>query len=163
MKSITFRPLRRVKKTGKIVVAAYTQWNRVRTADYSAFSLVVDNEYAAMPADEFVYDHNGKQLFCCNVEPDSLPVFEYYEGISYVALRQLHTNCAIDCGSHMTYLGPMFDCVGTPAFSHLTADDIATHHFADITAFEPLTIGMVVKWFGWFLYNLENSSLQIGK
>ena len=44
MKTITFRPLRRIKKTGKIVVASYMQWRKVKTADYSKFKLVVDTK-----------------------------------------------------------------------------------------------------------------------
>ncbi len=51
------------------------------------------------------------------------------------------------------------DCNGTPIFSHLTADYIATH-YKDVTQFEPLTVKQVVFWFGWFIYGLENSTFS---
>ena len=53
-----------------------------------------------------------------------------------------------------------FDCDNVPVFSHNTADYIATH-YKDMNQFEPLTVGMVKLWFGWFLFNLENLKLQI--
>lgn len=90
-KIIKFRPLRRVKKTGKIAVASYMSWNKVRTADYNKFELLIDTEYQEFDKKEFVYDHEGKQLFyftdqwighgvdCCDT-----PTFSHYTA-DYVA------------------------------------------------------------------------------
>lgn len=51
------------------------------------------------------------------------------------------------------------DCDGVPTLNFYTADYIATHS-SYIHLFEPLTVGMVKMWFGWFLWSLENSRLQ---
>jgi len=173
MKAITFRPLRLVKKTGKIVVASYAQWNRVRTADYAAFALTVDNEYAGLPADEQVYNHEGKPLFWRNFDPDSIPTLRHTRLVSH---EEFQAFTAANLGHYVIHWGPSewhptgsisyacrdLDCQGTPTFSHLTIDHVA-EHARDWADYEPLTVGIVVKWFGWFLYQLENSHLQLGK
>jgi len=168
MKTITFRPLRIIKKTGKITVASYMQWRKVKAADYSEFDLIIKNEYADLALDEFVYDHQGEQLFWFNhKDPESLPknyadlelaakLFgipkEHFEG------EQWKTSEPIGKGFHWSVKG--FDCDGVPVFSHNSAKYIATH-YSDMNQFEPLTVGEVLKWFGWFLYQLENSRLKI--
>lgn len=168
MKSITFRPLRRVKKTGKIVVASYPQWNRIRTADYSAFALTVDNEYAGLPADEHVYNHEGKPLFWKDCDPAAIPVYTPEElrvfeiEIADLFARTPHHGIRWDLTGSVSYCVRGLDCQGTPTFAHLTIDYVA-EHYKDFASYEPLTVGTVVKWFGWWLLQLENSSLKIGK
>jgi hypothetical protein len=169
MKAITFRPLRRVKKTGKIVVAAYTQWNRLHTSDFrGAFSLTIDDEYKGLPEDEHVYNHEGKPLFWRDFDPASLAVYDFSpieELFDLQAIRAANPNgYGIRWRPEATvnYSHRSLDCGGIPTFSHYTIDYVAEHK-ADFTEYEPLTVGVVVKWLGWILYNLENSSLQIGK
>jgi len=164
MKTIKFRPLRRVKKTGKITVASYMQWRKVQTADYFEFNLLLEPEYQSFNKDEFVYDHKGEQLFWYNHQnPDSLP--KNYADIEMLRelvgdeldgeLWKLSEPMGIGFASHVHG----FDCDGVPVFSHYTANYIATH-YKDVNVFEPLTVGLVVKWVGWFLYRLQNSRLQ---
>lgn len=62
-------------------------------------------------------------------------------------------------GEGFHYMVKGFDCDGVPNFSHCTSDYCA--RFEDVNQFEPLTVGMVVKWFGWFLYQLRNSVLAV--
>ena len=76
MKTIKFRPLRRIKKTGKITVASYMQWRKVKTADYSQFKLIVNQEYKTFDKDELVYDHKGENLFWRHYNPEEIPLFE---------------------------------------------------------------------------------------
>lgn len=168
MKSITFRPLRRIKKTGKVVVASYAQWNRVRTADYSEFALTVVNEYAAMPPDEYVYNHEGEPLFWKDCDPDAIPVYTPEElqvfeiEIADLFQRTPHHGIRWRPDAIVHYCVRGLDCQGTPTFSHLTIEQVA-EHYKDFADYEPLTVGVVVKWLGWWLYQLENSRLQIGK
>ena len=166
MKTITFRPLRRIKKTGKITVSSYMQWRKAKTADYGKFTLNINDEYKAFPKDEFVYDHNGENLFWFNhTNPEILPKNivtiddivrilgidrRYLEGEEYKISQP------IGKGFHWSVKG--FDCDGVPIFSHYTTNYIATH-YDDITKFEPLTVKQVVFWFGWFIYGLENAKL----
>ena len=162
MKTITFRPLRRIKKTGKIVVASYIQWRKVKTADYSKFKLVVDTEYKSMIESEYVYNHTGEQLFFFTYNPDEIPIYNQ-TGILDIDLQPIPTPWAIKWidSNKMFYSCKGVDCDGVPAFAHYTANHCCDYD--DINQFEPLTVGMVTKWFGWFLYQLENSELQIGK
>lgn len=129
MRSITFRPLR-VLKSGKIAVAGYMQWRKVKCADYSKFGLVVRDEYKSMPPDAQVHNHNGEPLFFPDYRPDE------------------HTGWRDE--KHAVGI----DCDGVPAFTNYTANDIADHH--NVEQFEPLTVGMVTAWWGWFLYRLDN-------
>jgi hypothetical protein len=74
MKVVIFKPLRRIKKTGKITVASYMQWRKVKTSDYNNFSLIIDDEYKSFPKDEYVYDHKGENLFWYNFKnPQDVP------------------------------------------------------------------------------------------
>lgn len=168
MKTITFRPLRRIKKTGKLTVASYMQWRKVKTADYNKFNLIIDNEYKRMPDDDFVYNHEGEQLFWFNHRsPEKLPKnYADYESI----FRNLNIprdefegeewklSEPLTQGFHYSVQG--FDCDGVPVFSHNSADYIATH-YKDLNQFEPLTVGLVKLWFGWFIYQLQNSDLKL--
>lgn len=60
MRTIKFRPLRVIKKTGKIAVASYMQWRSIKTADYNNFNLVIDESYKMLNDADYVYDHLGK-------------------------------------------------------------------------------------------------------
>jgi len=175
MKSIVFRPLRLVKKTGKIVVASYPQWNKVRTADYSAFSLTIDNEYVGMDPNAFVYNHEGKPLFWRDFDPESVPVWESTALTTHEDWREF---CDRNAGFYAVRHRPFegfpngsisyccayhgIDCQGTPTFSHQPIDRVA-EYYPNFYEWEPLTVAVVVKWLGWWLYQLQNSSLQIGR
>ena len=168
MKEITFRPLRRIKKSGKICVAPYMQWRKVKTADYSECNLTIECDYKKYALTDYVYNHKGEQLFWFNnADPDTLTketvkkrridilelielLGEEFEGESW-RFAEVNTN-----GFHHSIHG--FDCDGVPVFNHHTADYVATH-WTDVTQFEPLTVGTVVKWFGFFLYQLKKSTL----
>lgn len=116
------------------------QWNKIRCADYNEFNLVIDDEYKNLPKDEFVYNHKGELLYFYETDISSLP--EKWEVYSW------------HCKG--------FDVGGTPTFSHFSQDYVATH-YKDYMEFEPLTVETVSKIFGWFIYQLDNSHLQIGK
>lgn len=162
MKSIIFRPLRRIKKTGKITVASYLQWNKVKTADYNKFNLIISDEYKSFGKDEFVYRHDGELLFFYQYNPAEIPIY-IIESIGDIAKIFASTKVrGIDHGDTVSYSGKGIDCQGTPTFSHFTADYLGTHNY-DVKEFEPLTVETVTKWFGWFLFQLNNSYLQIGK
>ncbi len=173
MNEIVFRPLRRVKKTGKVVVAGYMQWRKVKTADYNELKLIVDNECANMPSDEFVYDHEGKQLFFYPYCPQLTDYFGL-ENMD-VEISRPHfqsmvwypdgTGHILTNGTPTFYTGRGVDCDGVPTFSHYTADYIAIHARVDydLMVFGPLTVGMVRSWLTWFIYKLNTSFVQIGK
>ena len=176
MKEITFRPLRRDKKTGKIIVASYMAWRKVWTANYSfnetgdvpkiVSRLTIINEYKGVNPDDFVYNHKGEQLFWFNHEdPDALPKnyctlktaceifdipYEEYEGEEWKVSEPLGSGFAPGVYG--------FDCDGVPDFSHNTAESVA-NCYSDMSIFEPLTVGMVVIWFGWLLMRLDNTEL----
>lgn len=169
MKEITFRPLRRNKKTGKVIVASYMGWRKVMTADYSKFNLIVDDEYKKFPSNDFVYNHKGELLFFFTYNPADIPVYDSdaERVIDEHWLDKIHESrephgIRWSSGGHINYSGKGMDCEGIPVFSHCTQDYVADY-YKDVDKFEPLTVGTVVKWFGWFLYQLNNSYLQIGK
>lgn len=173
MKEIKFSPLRRIKKTGKICVASYMQWNNLRCANYSDFKLVVVNDYEQMDKSEFVYNHEGKQLYHFNYDP--WEVHEHHgsciaESFDWDEMRRTYKDFILvgtfDGKPHRSYFLRGADGAGTPTFSHydedrVTTDDTWNYHGSD--AFEPVTVGYVITWLGWFLYQLENSYLKVGK
>lgn len=169
MKEIKFRPLRFNKKLDKIVVSSYMQWHKVKCADYNQFKLLVDTSYHEMPDDALVYNHKGEQLFWSITHPDDIPVcdvrhtldFDDYRRITE-AFKQEHGTPYIIRGSTGDgYITGLLDCNGTPTFSHYTDNEIAIGYtnLDSIAKFEPLTVKVVKDWFGWFLYNLNNSRL----
>ncbi len=170
MKQIIFKPLRRIKKTGTVCVASYPQWRAIKTADYKKFNLIINDGYKTFPKDELVCNHKGENLFWYNyVNPESLQknivtIDDVVRvlGIdrSYLEGEEYKISQPVTKGFHWAVRG--FDCDGVPVFSHNTTNYLATH-YSDMNQFEPLTVGMVVKWLGWFLYQLENSQLKIGK
>ncbi len=166
IQTIRFRPLRRIKKTGKVVVASYIGWRKLMTADYDKFNLLVNDEYKKFPKDEFVYRNDGELLFWFKYNPADIPIYNSIplESISdNVPKEHKYFHGTRWSGSdRIYYLAQGLDCDGVPTFSHCTADHVAGWH-QNVEDFEPLTVETVVKWFGWFLYQLNNSYLQIGK
>lgn len=173
MKLVTFRPLRRVKKTGKIVVASYTQWYRIMCADNNGtFKLIVDDEYKTFPKDELVYDHSGENLFWKDFDPEQIPYLPPYilREENYEYPKQWRTNYDMGYGDHFSVRG--LDSSGVPTFSHGTHHNLTIGNMHNYTLdevgevldpmreYELLTVGIVVKWIGWFLYLLRNSELS---
>ncbi len=157
MKKITFRPLRRIRKTGKITVASYMQWRKVKTADYSNFILVVNDEYKSFDKDAFVYDHNGEQLFWRNYNPEEIPTLNRYALID----GQQPPYPPMWKSEWGSYSANGLDCDGVPTFSHGTAKSIVNHYkLESVQEFKPLTVEIVTWWFGWFLYQLKNNELS---
>ena len=171
MKTITFRPLRIIKKTGKITVASYMQWRRIKTANYSKFNLVIKNEYADMPLDEFVFNSDGEQLFFFTYDPNNVPVFDWHENFDLESIRKYNSEYGInwDPVTSTNYSMRGTDCDGVPTFSHYTAKRVADNYHLtgderwSIEQFEPLTVSEVLKWLSWFLYQLEKSCLKVSK
>lgn len=159
MREIKFRPLRRIKKTGKICVASYMQWNSIMTADYGKFKLTIVDEYSTMPKDEFVYNHLGELLYFFEFDPNEIPVFDLMTE-DWHPQREGHYHYGIrhDSG-HNTYSVQGTDCQGVPCFSHMTSDSIGTH-YSNPFAFTPLTVEMVTKWFVWIMFRLNNAQIE---
>ena len=167
MKEITFRPLRRLK-SGKIAVASYMGWRKVKTADYSKFHLTVNNEYERFRLDELVHNHKGEQLFFFKYHPDDIPVFQEYEEVDYGEMRiKFGGWCRQFENGEKIYSGRGMDVDGVPTFSHYTLkrllETCGKPGYYNRTYFEPLTVETVRKWFGWFLWQLNNNTLKIGK
>lgn len=170
MRTIKFRPLRVIKKTGKIVVASYPQWRSIKTADYNNFALAINENYKQLNDDDFVYNHLGEQLFFYDYNPGSVPIIkrvildvediennptpEWKTGNNFI----LQNSC-LHGDDWFSYRMDGADCDGVPTLNFYTADYIATHS-NNLHLFEPLTVGMVKMWFGWFLWQLDNSKLQ---
>lgn len=176
MKEILFRPLRRIKKTNKITVASYVQWRKVKTADYNKFNLTVNDEYKMFPKEEYVYDHKGGLIFFFTYNPADIMIFQRTlideVDFDFDEARSVYRDFIIhnDGGKYgspwTSYFMRGTDCDGVPTFSHwdenrVTQEDCWNYFGSD--QFEPLTVDTVLKWFGWFLYQLENSYLKIGR
>lgn len=157
MKEIKFKPLRRLK-TGKIAVASYMQWRKIKVCDYSKFNLIIDDTYKTFPKGEFVYNHKGENLFWRHYNPEEIPMITGYE-LEDGEMPQYPTQWKADYGM---YCAKGLDCDGVPTFSNGTANNIYNSK-ADMKDFEPLTVEMVEWWFGWFLYQMNNSNLVFGK
>lgn len=152
MKSIVFKPLRRIKKTGKITVSSYRQWRKVKTADYTNFKLIVCDEYRSFPKDELVYNHRGENLFWRNYNPKEIQLLNKdYNTSSFPQMWK--TDYGMYCAKGL-------DCDGVPTFSNVTANEIVKDPTTDISEYVPLTVGIVNWWFGWFLYQLDNNELK---
>lgn len=165
MKEVIFRPLRRVKKTGKITVASYMQWRKVKTADYNKFNLIVSDEYKTFHPDEFVYDHKGELLYWFDLNPAEIPIFQSSVDFDWQGVTAKHKHFGVEHSGRdewISWIGTGLDCSGVPTFSHWDYNYVADY-YKDVQDVTPLTVGMVVKWFGWFLLQLQNSYLQIGK
>lgn len=169
MRTIKFRPLRVIKKTGKITVASYMQWRSIKTADYNNFNLIIDESYKMLNDDDFVYNHNGKQLFFYGYNPGSVPIiikrgFEDKQDLKWEVGNNFiiqNKGTIYSPEDWFTFRMDGTDCDGVPTFSHWDADYIMQDHTIKYTLFEPLTVGMVKMWFGWFLWQLDNSRLKV--
>lgn len=170
MKEIKFRPLRIIKKTGKITVAAYSQWRRIKTSDYNMFTLIIDERYKSLAEEDFVYNNLGQQLFFYDFKPNDIiinpkiPRFENWipsdmETAKYLEFRKKYPYILLDKDNYKTFWCRGLDVDGVPIFNYNTADYIATH-YDDMMCFTPLTVKTVKLWFGWFLYQLENYCLK---
>lgn len=162
-------------------MASYPLWNRVRTANYSEFNLIVDDEYKRLDNKAFVHDHKGELLYFFPYNPGEVMTFQRTviddEDFDYDDARELHRDFIIhhDGGKYgspwTSYFMRGTDCCGTPSFSRHSGDSVANRYTGEwcervgysMNDFEPLTVKMVRQWLGWFLYQLENSHLQIGK
>lgn len=147
MKEIKFRVLRRVKKSGKIVVASYSQWRKVKTCDFGQdFRLVIDSAYKSFDENERVYNHQGENLFWYHYDPEQIPFREENPDSDYWRTY------------YDMYCIPGTDVDGVPTFSHKTAENVV-NGMNDVRDLEPLTVGHVKYWFGWFLYRLDNCEM----
>jgi len=163
-KRIAFRPLRRIRSSKKIAVASYMQWRKIKTADYGETLLDIKNEYKDMDSKEFVYNHKGEQLFWFNhTNPEALPKnkvdLELISKTFFIPMEELEGDdwkYTVEDRFDSSVRG--FDCDDVPVFSHYTAKYIATN-YTDMSRFEPLTVGMVTMWFGWFLWKLNNTTI----
>lgn len=157
---------------GKIIVASYMGWRKMITADYSKFNLIVADDYKTMKKDDFVYNHDGDLLYWFTMNPEEIPIYDYSPFMNQddigeerfflgESFRYNYAMSYADC--HSThFLVDGLDCDGVPTFSHCTQDRVA-ESYKDVEKFEPLTVATVIKWFWWLAYQLNNSSLQIGK
>jgi len=167
MKEIRFSPLRRIKKTGKMTVASYMQWRKVKVADYSEFILSL-GDFSQLDPNERVHNHKGELLFWYNHEsPDSLrmlTIFDIKESMdengfdSSVVDGEEYKLRSMEDRLHWSVNG--FDCDAVPVFSHYTQDYISTHFCNSVKEFEILTVETVLKWYWWFIFNLRNTTLN---
>lgn len=165
MRTIQFIPLRRIKKTGKATVSNYLQWNKVSSSDSLPFELTLRGHFKEFDLKERVYNHKGELLFWYNHKDfDSLPkwkpspemmdfIQEEFDG----ELWKLHKIEDMPERLDPSVMG--FDCNSTPVFSHYTQDYIGIH-CAEVKDFEILTVETVLKWYGWFIYNLKNAQIK---
>lgn len=161
MRTVKFKPLRVIKKTGKVTVASYSLWRNVLTADYSKFNLTLMDIHLNLNKKDFVYNHKGEQLFFYDYNPHDVPVFQWSKLFSLEEIRLNHKQYGIlwSNDGHTNYSMRGTDCNGVPCFSHYTANYIATHS-SNISAFEPLTVETVLLWYGWLLWQLNNSKIN---
>lgn len=150
MKQIKFRPLRLIKKTGKITVASYGQWRKIKTADYEEFKLIVDESFKKMPQNAFVFNHKGENLFWDNYNPETIPLLNRYDLVD--GQRPEYPDAWKT--EYEMYCVRGLDVDGVPTFSHNTSLKVA--NYENIDNFEPLTVKVVSFWVGWFLQNLKN-------
>lgn len=169
MKEIKFRPLRLDKKTGKIIVAGYLQWRRVKVADREPFVIDLVADYKRFDPDAQVYNHKGEALFFPEYDPLSIPVLQHTILVTPEAVEAFttkHPRCGIlwDVGGVTHYNMTGCDCDGVPAFSHKTANEIAASSSPGATEwvrqFEPLTVKRVKMWLGFFLMEMRNFKLK---
>ena len=166
MKTIKFTPLRRIKKTGKLTVASYMQWRKVKTADYFEFNLELV-KLGCIDKNERIYNHKGELLFWFNHnDPESLPLnYPPQEMIDFLLenseadYARIMEVASEPIGQGFYYSVQGFDCDGVPNFSHYDMNHCSQYN--DVTKFEILTAGTVMKWYGLFIYNLKNANINI--
>jgi hypothetical protein len=144
------------------------------TADYNRFNLIVNDEYKLLPENEFVFNHKGELLYFLDYNPGDVPVYDSVAEriINEYWLDELHASKKpfgikwSDAGK-VHYKMDGADCQGTPTFSHFTQEYVSEYFCNSIGGyperivdFNPLTVKTVKMWFGWFLWQLNNSYLQ---
>ncbi len=148
---IKFNPLRKLP-SGKIAVASYMQWRKIKVADRRGLTLILDQAYKDFPETALVFNHKGVNLFWRNYDPDTIPMLLpsiYEERREYPKMWQTeYMICA-----------PGVDVEGVPTFSHHTPHHIWSSK-SDMKDFIPLTVGIVRWWVGWFIYQLENTEIK---
>lgn len=162
-----FRPLRRVKKTGKIVVASYQQWRNFKLADYKPLSLMVDVSYREMNHSEQVHNHKGELLYFYTYKPSEIAYINNDRLINYLIdeevsefdtllhdIEMSQNRCIVRSGWHTMFNCKGLDCDGVPTFSHLTQDEVASN-YKNMDVFEPLTVATVIEWYAWILESLR--------
>ena len=162
MQTIRFNPLKkRNRRYKKITVSPYLAWKAVMGADNQKFNLILSTEHELMNKDDYVYNHRGELLFFYGYNPADVPVFQFTPLLNTDKIHKEHEHFGIlwTPDGVVNYNMRGADCYGVPVFSHLTQDYIGSH-YKNIDAFFPLTVGMVIKWYGFFLWNLRNASLQ---
>lgn len=125
-----------------------------------------------MRPDEYVYDHEGEQLFWKDFDPEKIPYLPPYilRDENYEYPKQWRTNYDMGYCDHFSAQG--LDCDGVPTFSHGTPHNLTIGNMHNYTLeeavevldpmseYELLTVEIVVKWFGWFVWQLNNSVLK---
>lgn len=154
MKTIKFKPLRKVKKTGKIVVASYSQWRKIKTADYYDFELIINEDFKNFNDNELVHNHKGENLFWLHYNPEEIPTVNHlqviYDENEYPKMWRT---------VYGMYSCKGLDVDGVPTFTNLTLNELGKYK-GSIIDYEPLTVKDVKYWFGWFIYNLDNAQLN---
>lgn len=155
-----FKPLRLVKKTGKITVASYSNWRRIKCKDWVGNQVCLIREYDQLDPSAHVYNHKGHNLFFPNVKPWDIPAYSLNAAAeANLDFSQRHS---IDYGNgQKSYWGTGIDNEGVPTFSFFTSSYVAQHCSKQLLEFEPLTVEMVADWAGWFLYNLQRCEVKI--
>lgn len=164
MKTIVFKPLRYIKKTKKVTVASYMQWRKVYTANKETTTIVFDSSFKDKPTNTLVYNHKGEPLFFYEVEKIKLPKLTYIQKFG----RELEaTKKKVDFSDYcisgfnednsIYFVTHYLDCDGVPTISHFTENCISGYSKEQKQKLEPLTVGMVMRWFDWFCLLVENS------
>jgi len=146
MKEIVFRPLRRIKKTGKITVASYSQWRKIKSLDCREFKLIIDTDYKKFYNKDFVYNHKGEELFFKNFNPNDI-----------VGLNKNNFEFPKMWKNDFMFSASGLDVDGVPTFSNGTINNLYSNE--KLNEYSLLTVEVVVFWFGWFIYQLKNNEL----
>lgn len=135
-------------------------WRRIKTADYSKFNLTVINEYLSFRKDQYVHNHKGELLFFYNYIPDDIDIHNHTQfSPSYEEMLLLNRPMIVQYDGWRSFaICKGVDCDGVPTFAHIDADYIGTHRL-DPEMFEPLTVGVVLQWYYWFISNLKNGTI----
>lgn len=159
MKNVQFRPLRRDKKTGKVIVASYSSWRKIKTADCQKTLLTVKRDYANMKHDEFVHNHKGELLYFYRYNPNDIPLFDpnSIEDTNAIFAITKVRGLKNHLSEGYNYSGAGIDCDGIPTFSHFDADYLGTHKYEPFD-FEVLTVGTVLLWYEWVINNLSRTT-----
>lgn len=150
---IKFNPLRKLP-SGKIAVASYMQWRKIKVADRRGLILLLDPAYKDFDDSALVFNHKGINLFWRNYDPETIPLMSDYrlqngERVPHPEMWKT------DYGM---FSGWGLDCDGVPTFSHHTPDHVWDR--VKMKDFEPLTVDIVKWWVGWFIYQLENTEIK---